>query len=417
MGLLDRILPPMSPDRFGRKLVKRLEAEHPDTLFEFDAEPFRVVTSSDCNGVINLHNIYAMYAQAGLGQRRESFERAVRMAGAFADRENMAKLAFPAVKERILPRVWSRMTFDLSTLAAEPMTGSDGKRFEPLTRPVGETGELVYGFVVDSEESVMLIGKSHAAELGKTFDELWPIARDNLYRQSVGRFFELGPGVWMSPFGDTHDATRMLLPDLFADLNLKGRPVVAVPRPEVLLVCGEDDARTVGLLVGAAREKAAEPGRTLVNGVFVLDADVWRPLRLPRDHPASAEVELNHKIDLARAAAEVSNTLLANAERSGKRMFIGELRLVVRDSDGWPFLLANWPEEFGVVFLPPCDLILFGDSGRGVKPEGLAGDPRFAIAEQTIGGVTFLRADGRDRAELAGLPTVDLTEMEARRAV
>jgi hypothetical protein len=220
---------------------------------------------------------------------------------------------------------------------------------------------LVWGLVVDDEDRVQVLMSASYEELGAGPDELWPVARDNLYKLSLGQFREVVPGVFASPFGDSHDAARLLLPDLFNDLNLKGPPVASAPRPEALLVADGNDPAAIARLAVISRELAEQSGRSVSPIVVVHDGQSWQPLKLERANPARVEVEMNARIARGRDYSEQSELLERREAKAGRDCFVATPSLVRNEETGESFLWTVWPPNVTDALLPEADVVFIGE--------------------------------------------------------
>lgn len=104
------------------------------------------------------------------------------------------------------------------------------------------------------------------------------------------------PGVYRSPWKDEYGIARLLFPDVFKRLPLRGEPVVIAPSWQTFLVAGADDAQ--GLVnLGKLGMKLCERDGLLLYRPMRVRGDVlahWLP---PKDHPAHAPLRLLHLVN------------------------------------------------------------------------------------------------------------------------
>lgn len=354
MGLLEKIIPPAKPGRFAQKVQQRIRQQLPGVTCEYDADAFELHLSNGHH--INLANFYHHYCVAPLTQRKVAIGRVLSLLNEVSgDRDEPLRL--DPIRGKLLPRLRSEAYVDLTTLALSDAgdDNPDAKPFSLVTRPIAPG--LVAEIVIDNETSVMSLTQTQLDELGTTFDALWPTARDNLYKLSVGRFQEISPGLFASPFGDSHDASRAIMPDLFRDLPIRGRLLFAAPTPEVLLLCGDEDPSDVVQLAELSFKIQQEGGRPLTGQIYQLDEhDRWQPLKLPRSHPAFWRVRRNAGFELAGAYADQQQVLVQQHAKEGRDCFVAELSLSGYEDSPEVYTYAIWPAEVTDMLLPRADV-------------------------------------------------------------
>jgi hypothetical protein len=120
------------------------------------------------------------------------------------------------------------------------------------------TDDIWICFAIDAEKSIRVMSQSELRTLGLGEDPLFELAMQNLSSRSSRPLERVAEGVYSSPYLDDYDATRLLLPQLLAGLELKGRPVAFVPDRSTLVVTGDEDEK--GLVEAYARVRLAEKG-------------------------------------------------------------------------------------------------------------------------------------------------------------
>ena len=357
VSFLNRLFPPATPDNFARRLLGRLGGRLAEKDVRFDAARFQLQIGE--TGFVNLGNVYAMYASAPIWKRQAALDQAIDL----IKRTGLdpGPLSLEKVADHVLPRVWSDAYPVLVQLDSDEH-GSTGIKM--VTRSV--CPGLIWGLVIDEPSSVAILGGQQYEELGTSLDSLWPIARDNLYKMSVGRFEQVAPGVFASPFHDNHDAARLLLPDLFNDLNLAGNPVAVAARPEWLFVCGRDNARAIGDLAGAAREASQQPGRSVSPLVVEYDGHAWSELKLERSHPAWSNVELNRRLARAGDYSEQAGLLQRHEDKAGRDCSVPAPHLVLEPT-GEPYTWVVWSEQITDALIPEVDIVFVGEPPRAAR--------------------------------------------------
>src|SRR5205823_4047397 len=153
---------------------------------------------------------------------------------------------------------------------------------------------------VDFENSVRFVQPASLDEWALDADTAFTVARANLGRRSEGGLVEESPGLFCSPWQDTYDAARVILPWALERARVAGERVVALPNRDTLLVAGADDADALRRLI-AATEAGYANTRRLTLRLHVVRDGALEPLRLPTTHPLRSEVE---RLDAQDWAAE-----------------------------------------------------------------------------------------------------------------
>jgi hypothetical protein len=164
------------------------------------------------------------------------------------------------VLKGVLPRVRDRAWFAAVRRQAELELGADESAIDDVMLPhQAINDELAAHLAYELPSSVTEIGPDRLEAWGLSFEDLFERAKANLKNASQVPYEEAAPGVFVSPFHDTLDATRMLLPELFTALNVKGRPVVVAPTHDIVFVTGEDDPAGLQQLSVWVEEALLEP--------------------------------------------------------------------------------------------------------------------------------------------------------------
>ncbi|MDQ3440436.1 MAG: hypothetical protein M3478_08825, partial [Planctomycetota bacterium] len=229
MSLADWLLPRSSPDGFARRMIATLRRRGHAGEITYDPETFRLTFDG---GNLNLANAYNDYRAAPRGQRAQVFEAYASLAS--ETKEDVGTL--DEARPHLLPKVRER--FYHEALALNLQLGGPSPDSIP-TRVVAD--ELTVELVYDRPHSVSTISEKQLSEWGIAFDEALTVARDNLWRISNEDFERVLPGLHVSRWHDTHDASRLFLHGLVWQLPVNGQHVAMVPNRNVLMVAGSDD--------------------------------------------------------------------------------------------------------------------------------------------------------------------------------
>jgi uncharacterized protein YtpQ (UPF0354 family) len=110
-------------------------------------------------------------------------------------------------------------------------------------------GDLMVTYVVDEGSSVAFLNEDHLQRWGVGEPTLWTSALGNLrakpWRPKPGVIGEGSASLLLFSSGDGYDATRLLVPELFAEFaeTIRGTLVIGVPNRDLLIAFSDDDPR------------------------------------------------------------------------------------------------------------------------------------------------------------------------------
>lgn len=313
----------------------------------------------------------------------------------------------------LLPRLRDRAWFSAVRRQAELELGADEEAINEVMLPHQVLNdELAVHLAFELPTSVTEVGADRLEAWHRDFAELYGVALDNLRRRSGGAFERTQPGLYTSPFRDTFDASRLVLPELFNSLELKGAPVVLAPTHDLVFVTGDADAD--GLLQAAtwAEEALMEP-RAFTAVAFRLEETRWVPWMPPRRHRAWAKLKMLRLQTMASAYARQKEVLDALLEANGHDISVVPLR-AFRTPKGEVFTASAWVENLDSL-LPETDRL---DFVRGTA-EGARASPEqvwsttFEVARRTVGDLMVPTGDRPERFRVRGFPTLAQLEQMA----
>lgn len=261
------------------------------------------------------------------------------------------------VLERVLPRIRDRAWFAAVRAEAELQRGADQASREEALLPHQEINEeLSAHLAYELPGSLAEVGPQHLRAWGLTFERLMARAQQNLRAISQVPWDEPVAGVFVSPFHDTLDATRMLLTDVISAMAVRGRPVFLAPNHDVAFVTGDEDAEGLEQVATWAEEALLEPRAhtaiafRLVDGVY----QQWLP---PKGHSAFHKMRLLALQSLAFAYARQKELLEAHQQACGQSVAVEALR-AFRGASGEILTTTHWQEGLEAL-IPQADRIDF----------------------------------------------------------
>ena len=312
----------------------------------------------------------------------------------------------------ILPRLRDRAWFSAVRRQAELELGADPEAIEEVMLPHQVLNdEFAVHLAFELPTSVTEIGHDRLDAWGRPFEALLPKALENLRARSTEAFERAQPGLYISPYRDTFDASRLVLPDLFTSLELNGAPVVLAPTHDIVFVTGDADAG--GLLQAAtwAEEALMEP-RAFTATAFRFEGDSWQPWMPPRKHRAWSKLKMLRLQTVASAYARQKEVLDALLEANGHEISVVPLR-AFRTPQGEVFTASAWVENLEAL-LPETDRVDFvKSSAGGANEKSQVWSTTFEVARRTLGSLMEPTGDRPERFRVKGFPTLSQLEQMA----
>ena len=218
----------------------------------------------------------------------------------------------------LVPKVRPRFLYEAAAL------GAGGAA--PVSRPLA--GSFALSLAVDSPEWERDLTPKELLRWGADFDGLLQRARANLLlRGGVEHFRQVRPGLFRSTWQDSLDGSRALLPGLLQGLPLRGRPVVALPNRDTLLVAGAEDPGALGWMLEAALEVVREDPHALNGCPLAWNGYLWQAWEAPADHPAQALLARARRCRLLEEYARQKTLLDRLHDRTGRTVAVAPFQL------------------------------------------------------------------------------------------
>jgi hypothetical protein len=317
------------------------------------------------------------------------------------------------VLKGILPRLRDRAWFSAVRRQAELELGADETAIDEVMLPHKVLNdELAVHLAYELPTSVMEIGPDRFEAWGVPFDAAYLQAQANLKARSTRSFDSPAPGLFVSPYHDGLDASRMVVPELFEALPVKGKPVVLAPTHDIVFVTGDEDVDGLQQAAGWAEEALLEP-RAHSAVAFRLDSGAWTPWMPDKAHPAFGKLKLLALQTLASAYARQKEVLESLLEANGHELYVGTLR-AFRGPSGEVFTACAWTEGVDAL-LPRTDRIDFVRLGPdGTAAGGKVWSTTYEVALQTVGALMEESGDLPQRYRVRGFPEPEQLEAMAQ---
>lgn len=398
MNFFKKLFGPADPEGFAKLLIKEIRRNGYAGEIHFDPGDFKLtfVDGVADDHVLYLNNAYREYVQASRSVRKAIIQK-------YANLTSPGQVEVPAgfdeAKANVLPRIQSRFYHETIRLTLR-MDNPDGN-FETTALPFNEY--LALDLVYDRPESIQTVTPSQLADWKTTRDQAMAIAKDNLWARSNEAWNELAPGLHLSPWQDSHDASRLFLHDLIWQLPVKGDHVALVPNRVMLLVTGADDEP--GLCgLGAIVEEAMEKDRAICGMPMRLQGTRWVPWLPPEGHPAHWPLRKAGIRTRAIEYDEQQSLLERHFEKTQQDIFVAKFTVMGRKDDTW-FSWAIWIDGITDALLPEAEYICLArvdDTGQDTEPLGWA---RFEDVRQVAGDLLEPTEHQPPRYRIRSFPT------------
>ncbi len=411
MKLFARLFGPPTQADFAKTMMRTLKRGGETRTIEFDAERFSLRLGT--TQTMYLQNAYKDYCAARWSQRKNVLAKY----SAVSALPDQADHTFEQAKPHLLPRVRERFyypSFELNIQierAIRPVAGAKPVLENFVVTPLNDllTLELVH----DLPDAIKSVGKSELNEWGVTFEQGLVHARENLWRMSNKDFVRITPGLYVSPWQDQHDASRLILHDLIWQLPVNGQHIAAIPNRDLLIVTGSmDDSGLLGMakLIDDTMKKP----RPMTGTVFRLDGSRWVPFLPEEKSDAYWPLKRAAVVSSAQEFAEQCELLNTLFKKTGRDCFVAKLT-VMQNNEGKLWTWTSWVEGLTDSLIPQAEYVLFGRMNNG-KAERI-GFGRWDCVRQVLGDLMEETAFYPPRWGLRSFPTADqLQEMESLRS-
>jgi hypothetical protein len=359
--------------RFARAMREALRRAGETRPIRRDAAAFALLIGDrgDHRATLNLGNAYDEYRAAPRHRRPALLARYAR-----STQIGRPPASLEEVRPALLPLVRERYAFS----GPNYRPGGDGW---PVGGPppdlVGE--HLAVGLAWDCPEVIMNVPEELLAKWGVSAQEASAIARHNLRHRSGGRFLSPAPGVFISPWRDCHDASRLVLTDLIRDHEVRGDYVAMAPNRDTLLVTGSEDRPGLEVMLRLAQVAWAQPRR--LSGIPVrLCEGGWVPFSPDASHPGLQGFKSLRLESLGGIYRAQKGRLDRAHEREDRGIFVSDY-LIAQERSGAVHSIGCWTEGVPTL-LPRVDIVAFVMKARpGQRRLGAAA--RWERVQEVVG--------------------------------
>lgn len=284
MGLWDWLTGRVTPEKFAAMMIDAMRQAGLEEPVEFDEDDFALTIPPDRK--IYLGNAYDEYQAAPKDVRHQVVEHYA--FGVFVSPEELTPETFEEAAPNLRPVVRGRMYPEYMRMQAEI---DEDPYIDVPSRPVG--GHFVEMLAYDMPNRILYLPTSQFEEWGVTVDEAFEAARENI--RAIGGAFEGAEGhIYVGAWDDSYAASRVMVPEMILKLRVQGRPIVALPNREFLIVTGSSDHAAMQQMGKMIAEAENEP-RFESGVVLSLEDDGWRPF-LPPESSEAYDILHRHQV-------------------------------------------------------------------------------------------------------------------------
>ncbi len=373
MALLDAFRGKPDPQRFARLMTDAIRRCGDDRPVQFNEERFELVLG-DGNEPSHLFlgNAHREYCDAPRSRRREVLDAYARTVTSTVGSDMPAD--FEGAKPNLLPRVRQLAYYSVLSLN---FTDENDAALIPPHEPLND--EFAVEVVYDLPDAIRSLNQGTLDDWGVTLADGLSAARDNLWRISNETWQDAGQGVWVSPWQDSHDASRLFLHDLLWQLEVQGDHVALLPSRDVLIVTGSDNAEGLSHAAALARQVLENEARPMSGVALRLNDRTWERF-LPRDdHPAYVELANLAAESVGQLYSE-QKQLLDQAKTVDTPLIVAGFMGTQRPSDNKLETFSIWPREVATL-LPRTDRVVFMQTDEQGEGQVLGAAPWQRVVE------------------------------------
>ncbi|MBY0549806.1 MAG: hypothetical protein K2W95_21215 [Candidatus Obscuribacterales bacterium] len=281
-------------ERFVQALFKELTRTGATELIRYDSEDFMLVLKLEKEDEVrmNLHNAWQEYRNAPTAQRHQVLERWANLLRSMGDNLSY-NFSREEALDMLLPRVLERTFYEHQKLRAVLDKTSDQEpdryMFNFPYQPIAK--HLASGLVLDMPEQIVILPEAHIKEWQISVEDAYERSMSNLSRISTDSMRKISPGLYVSPWQDNHDGSRILLLDkIKAECEVEGEMLAFIPNRDHLLITGAADVAGLNNALNIVEKIAAAP-RSMSFVPLVLRSDKWELYQLPAFHPEFTRFE------------------------------------------------------------------------------------------------------------------------------
>jgi hypothetical protein len=376
---------------FADRIIAGLRAGGFVGSISYDPEKFCLVLSGQGEtSTALLANHYATYEKTPEAEREARFAFILRSILAVGE---PGPTSLDECRALLMPSIRSWAEIEVYSLHR------DQQGVKPAQMPaLPFAGGLAITLGIDTPENIKIVMQHQFESWNIPLEEAVAIARENLRMRSSDLFARMGPHLYASPWHDSYDSARLLLPELFDGINVPGTLLAMPDSRERLLITGSSSPEGLSGLAAAATE--FKPGmRPLSTEVLQWSGTSWVPFPLDPTDPSHRPL-LDLQIQERHRQYQQQKELLDELhERSGTDIFVASHQFMHWEG-GELRSYAIWPEDVESL-LPRTDRLILCRSDQNL---GIIDAP-WPIAARHVGARFAATAFHPERIHVRGFPS------------
>lgn len=260
---------------------------------------------------------------------------------------------------------------------------------------------LAMGLVFDDPETMKHLRFVDVEELGIEVEDAIDIAVENLRNISAGPMRVVQPGFYTSPWKDFYDGSRLMLTELFENLDVDGEVVALSPAPDSLFVTGSKDL--IGLeLMSALGQSLMRHPRSVWCMPLVLKEGVWQAFVVPPDDAAFDTIN-TYRMNILNSLYQAQESMLADvAKETGA--FVAPFAIETDSARDYLFSKTSVLED-NVCIIPETDVVEFFSRGLDGQKECVGRAPFDVVSQILSEKLVFDNAFRPGRWHLSQFPS------------
>jgi len=338
MGVFDFFLG-RPEDRFAKKVMRRLRQRGWPYPLSYASDRFTIESGE--GGTTYLGRIFEDWLTYPPSRRQVVLDEALNFLF-----EAQVEGSYDEVADLLVPVVRHKGEFGALAFADGPI--------RPLAKP------LALALAYDRPYSVQFINQAEVERMGRPFEELYERAVMNLRARSGGDFALQAKGYHILDYGDVYVSSRLLQPEIFRSLSLKGEPVVVAAARGVLLVAESEDTGALEAMARFGLHVVRTDARPIAYQPLVLRDGAWVHFEPGPEGPPGI-----HLLCIAqRIWDDVEEGLRLVDELAERGDDVHVAKLDYLETDGRFLTFAPW-REGRPTLLPQAEALFLQDDRRG----------------------------------------------------
>lgn len=338
---------------FAMMMIHTLRQSGLEKKIEYDPAEFSLLIGEGSDGLLSLANVYNEYRRAEENDREEIMKR-------FTDAVLRGDRPLPKnladARAHIFPQLRNMAYHSFMELQGR-LKGVD---YSPPPHKT-LTAHFAIDLVYDWPESIRDIHGKDLEEWGITFENALDTAAKNLTAISRDEFFQPPgfSGVYISPWQDSYDAARLILPGVIDRLKVTGDPVAVMPNRDTLIVTGSEDIKGLKKMAELASAELEKP-RPISGTALRRTTKGWEPFLPDTGSPLFNEFMAMQTAVLA-SDYQYQKELLDQLYREvGADIFVAKYQVMRHEDSGNMISVCVWTRDL-VSLLPETTHITFFD--------------------------------------------------------